>query len=80
MAQAFAEAIQMASEASPCRTYAFVASSSVAGKLVATFTLSIVIASFVVEPWLGSEYSLESEHSALEPGLSLHVVFLLIYF
>lgn len=67
----------MASEASPCRTCAFVASSSVVGKLVATFTLSIVIASFVVEPGLGSERSLES---ALELGLSLLVVFLLIYF
>jgi hypothetical protein len=38
------------SGAFPFRTCAFVASSSVAGKLAATFTLSIVIASFAIVP------------------------------
>ena len=46
------EAVQMdfTSGAFPFRTCAFVASSSVAGKLAATFTLSIVIASFAIVP------------------------------
>lgn len=47
---AFAEVIRKASEASPFRTCAFVASSSIVNKLAITFTLSIVIASFVAEP------------------------------